>query len=412
MRFTLKIAARYLVAKKTHSAVNIISIISMCGVVVTTAALVCVLSVFNGFASLISGKLSMLDPQIAVTATEGKAIAEADSVIARLQAIDGVEIAVPTVEDHCLALFGDYQMPVRVKGVPQGYDTLTQITPAILEGEFLLDDSVSRYGVLSIGTALQLRCRPGFIGQVRLFAPQRRGTVNLANPMGAFRADSVFVAGVYQIEQSDYDRDLIFIPLDMARFLFDYDREATTIEVTLKPGANEQQVMTAIGSQLGSGYEIKNRLMQQAASFRMVNIEKWVTFLLLGFIMVIATFNVISTLSLLIIEKDESIRTFRHLGATDKQITGIFVAEGWLISLTGAVLGVSLGLLLCWLQQTFGLIELQGEALIVRAYPVQIQLTDVAIVFALVAAVGLLTSLVTSAIMRRRLPSNEGYTSI
>lgn len=404
MRFTLKIAARYLVAKKTHSAVNIISIISMCGVVVTTAALVCVLSVFNGFASLISGKLSMLDPQIAVTATEGKAIAEADSVIARLQAIDGVEIAVPTVEDHCLALFGDYQMPVRVKGVPQGYDTLTQITPAILEGEFMLDDSVSRYGVLSIGTALQLRCRPGFIGQVRLFAPQRRGTVNLANPMGAFRADSVFVAGVYQIEQSDYDRDLIFIPLDMARFLFDYDREATTIEVTLKPGANEQQVMAAIGSQLGSGYEIKNRLMQQAASFRMVNIEKWVTFLLLGFIMVIATFNVISTLSLLIIEKDESIRTFRHLGATDKQITGIFVTEGWLISLTGAVLGVSLGLLLCWLQQTFGLIELQGEALIVRAYPVQIQLTDVAIVFALVAAVGLLTSLVTSAIMRRRLP--------
>ena len=407
MRFTLKIAARYLVAKKTHSAVNIISIISMCGVVVTTAALVCVLSVFNGFASLISGKLSMLDPQIAVTATEGKAIAEADSVIARLQAIDGVEIAVPTVEDHCLALFGDYQMPVRVKGVPQGYDTLTQITPAILEGEFMLDDSVSRYGVLSIGTALQLRCRPGFIGQVRLFAPQRRGTVNLANPMGAFRADSVFVAGVYQIEQSDYDRDLIFIPLDMARFLFDYDREATTIEVTLKPGANEQQVMAAIGSQLGSGYEIKNRLMQQAASFRMVNIEKWVTFLLLGFIMVIATFNVISTLSLLIIEKDESIRTFRHLGATDKQITGIFVAEGWLISLTGAVLGVSLGLLLCWLQQTFGLIELQGEALIVRAYPVQIQLTDVAIVFALVAAVGLLTSLVTSAIMRRRLPSSR-----
>ena len=409
MRFTLKIASRYLVAKKTHSAVNIISIISMCGVVVTTAALVCVLSVFNGFASLISGKLSMLDPQIAVTATEGKAIAEADSVIARLQAIDGVEIAVPTVEDHCLALFGDYQMPVRVKGVPQGYDTLTQITPAILEGEFLLDDSVSRYGVLSIGTALQLRCRPGFIGQVRLFAPQRRGTVNLANPMGAFRADSVFVAGVYQIEQSYYDRDLIFIPLDMARFLFDYYREATTIEVTLKPGANEQQVMAAIGSQLGSGYEIKNRLMQQAASFRMVNIEKWVTFLLLGFIMVIATFNVISTLSLLIIEKDESIRTFRHLGATDKQITGIFVAEGWLISLTGAVLGVSLGLLLCWLQQTFGLIALQGNGdnLIVRTYPVEIQLADVAIVFALVAAVGFLTSLVTSAIMRRRLPSSR-----
>ena len=409
MRFSLKIAARYLVAKKTHSAVNIISIISMCGVVVTTAALVCVLSVFNGFASLIGSKLSMLDPQIAISATEGKVIEHADSLISVVRGIDGVKIAIPTVEDHCLALFGDYQMPVRVKGVPQGYDTLTNITPAILEGEFMLDDSVSRYGVLSIGAALQLRARPGFIGQVRLFAPQRRGAVNLANPMGAFRADSVFVAAVYQIEQSDYDRDLMFVPLDMAQFLFDCDDEATTVEVTLQPAADEQAVMQALASTLGPGYIVKNRLMQQAASFRMVNIEKWVTFLLLGFIMVIATFNVISTLSLLIIEKDESIRTFRYLGATDKQISGIFVAEGWLISLTGAVLGVSLGLLLCWLQQEFGLIALQGNGdnLIVRTYPVEIQFTDVAIVFALVAAVGLLTSLVTSAIMRRRLPSSR-----
>lgn len=409
MRFSLKIAARYLVAKKTHSAVNIISIISMCGVVVTTAALVCVLSVFNGFASLIGGKLSMLDPQIAISATEGKVIEHADSLISVVRGIDGVKIAIPTVEDHCLALFGDYQMPVRVKGVPQGYDTLTNITSAILEGEFMLDDSVSRYGVLSIGAALQLRARPGFIGQVRLFAPQRRGAVNLANPMGAFRADSVFVAAVYQIEQSDYDSDLMFVPLDMAQFLFDCDDEATTVEVTLQPTADEQAVMQALATTLGPGYIVKNRLMQQAASFRMVNIEKWVTFLLLGFIMVIATFNVISTLSLLIIEKDESIRTFRYLGATDKQISGIFVAEGWLISLTGAVLGVSLGLLLCWLQQEFGLIALQGNGdnLIVRTYPVEIQFTDVAIVFALVAAVGLLTSLVTSAIMRRRLPSSR-----
>ena len=227
--------------------------------------------------------------------------------------------------------------------------------------------------------------------------------------MGAFRADSVFVAAVYQIEQSDYDRDLMFVPLDMAQFLFDCDDEATTVEVTLQPVADEQAVMQALTATLGPGYIVKNRLMQQAASFRMVNIEKWVTFLLLGFIMVIATFNVISTLSLLIIEKDESIRTFRYLGATDKQISGIFVAEGWLISLTGAVLGVSLGLLLCWLQQEFGLIALQGSGdnLIVRTYPVEIQLADVAIVFALVAAVGFLTSLVTSAIMRRRLPSSR-----
>lgn len=410
MRFTLKIAARYLISKKTHSAVNIISIISVCGVVVTTAALVCVLSVFNGFAGLIGDKLSMLDPEVAVTPARGKVIADADSVLSCVSAIDGVEIAMPTIDDHCLALFGDYQMPVRVKGVPLDYDSLNSIDRALLEGEFLLDDGVSRYAVLSVGTALQLRARPGFFGQMRLYAPKRQGSVDLNNPMGAFRADSLFIGGVYQIEQSDYDRDMILIPIDMARHLFDYEREASAIEVRLRRGADEARVMRDIGQALGDGYVVKNRLMQQAASFRMVNIEKWVTFLLLGFIMVIATFNVISTLSLLIIEKDESIRTFRNLGAADKQITGIFVAEGWLISLLGAVLGVSLGLLLCWIQQEFGLIALHGNAatMIVRAYPVRIQWGDVAIVFALVAAVGFLTSIVTSAIMRRRLARDVG----
>lgn len=405
MNFTLKVAARYLVSKKTHSAVNIISIISVCGVVVTTAALVCVLSVFNGFAGLISGKLSMLDPQISVTSVQGKVIQNADSVLEAVRAVDGVDVAVPVIEDHCLAMFGDYQMPVRVKGVPAEYDSVTSVSKTLLEGEFMLDDGMSKYAVLSVGAALQLHARPGFYAQMRLYAPQRQGTVNLANPAGSFRADSLFVSGVYQVEQSDYDRDMIMIPLDMAKYLFDYESEASEIEIRLGGRADEASVMRTLQSALGDGYSVKNRLMQQASAFRMVNIEKWVSFLLLGFIMVIATFNVISTLSLLIIEKDESIRTFRNLGASDKQISRIFVTEGWLISLTGAVLGIALGLALCWLQQTFGLITLSGasDTMIVRTYPVQIVWSDVLVVFAFVAAVGLLTSVVTSSIMRRRL---------
>lgn len=405
MNFTLKVAARYLVSKKTHSAVNIISIISVCGVVVTTAALVCVLSVFNGFAGLISGKLSMLDPQISVTSVQGKVIQNADSVLKAVRAVDGVDVAVPVIEDHCLAMFGDYQMPVRVKGVPAEYDSVTSVSKTLLEGEFMLDDGMSKYAVLSVGAALQLHARPGFYAQMRLYAPQRQGSVNLANPAGSFRADSLFVSGVYQVEQSDYDRDMIMIPLDMAKYLFDYESEASEIEIRLGGRADEASVMRTLQSALGDGYSVKNRLMQQASAFRMVNIEKWVSFLLLGFIMVIATFNVISTLSLLIIEKDESIRTFRNLGASDKQISRIFVTEGWLISLTGAVFGIALGLALCWLQQTFGLITLSGasDTMIVRTYPVQIVWSDVLVVFALVAAVGLLTSVVTSSIMRRRL---------
>ncbi|HIT15343.1 MAG TPA: FtsX-like permease family protein [Candidatus Avimuribaculum pullicola] len=403
--FTLKIALRYLKSKKTHNAVNIISIVAMCGVVVTTAAMVCVLSVFNGFSSLIGSKLAKLDPPIMVNAASGKAISNADSLVAAIASIDGVEMALPTISDHALAVYDGMQMPVLVKGVPDGYEHLTGINDVIIDGNYTLDSGSLHHAVLSVGVALQLRARPGFVEGVRILAPKRIGNINLANPAGAFRADTMQIAGVYQVEQSDYDRDMIYVPIEAARFLFNYPTEATSIEISPSQGADEARVMDAISSIIGDGYTVKDRLMQQAYAYRMVNIEKWVTFLLLGFIMVIATFNVIGTLSLLIIEKDASITTFRNMGATNKQITRIFITEGWLISLVGAVAGIAIGLILCWAQQTFGLIELQGatELLVVKQYPVEVQMTDLVVVFAAVAVVGLLTSMATSIVMRRKL---------
>ena len=404
MNFTLKIALRYLKSKKTHSAVNIISIVAVCGVGITTAAMVCVLSVFNGFTGLIGDKLAKLDPPLVVNAAVGKTIANADSVAGVVAGIDGVAMALPTISDHGLAVFNDFEMPVLIKVVPDGYETLTDVGDVIIDGDYMLDDGVAQYTILSVGVALQLRVRPGFVDGVRIYAPKRMGNINLANPAGAFRADTVFVSGVYQVDQGEYDRDMMIVPISAARFLFNYANEATAIEISLIDGANENNVMRNISGKLGDGYTVKNRLMQQDYSFRMVNIEKWVTFLLLGFIMVIATFNVIGTLSLLIIEKNDSIITFRNMGATNKQITRIFITEGWLISLTGAVAGIAVGILLCWVQQTFGLIELQGatEMLVVKEYPVEVQFTDLLVVFAAVAAVGLLTSAVTSIVMRRK----------
>lgn len=405
MKLAIKIAARYLRSKKAHNAVNIISIISTCGVVVTTAALICVLSVFNGFKGLIMGRLAMLDPEIAISVTQGKAMDDADSVITVAKSVEGVRQAVPVVEDNALAIFADYQMPVRLRGVPDGYDRINGIDSVLVDGEFKLRDEVSRYAVIGVGPALKLHARPGLLRMVQLYAPQRQGRVNMANPMDAFRNDSVFVSGVFQMQQNGYDADLIYVPIDLARELFDYTTEATRIELSLDSTANEAAVMQQLEQRLGPAYTVQNRLMQQATAYRLVNVEKWVTFLLLAFIMIIATFNVISTLSLLIIEKDESIRTFRSLGATNKLITQIFVAEGWLIALVGAVSGVVLGLALCLCQQKFGWLKMQGDAslMVVRAYPVQVEWTDVAVVFALVAAIGLLTSVVTSLTMRRRL---------
>lgn len=405
MNLSLNIALRYLRAKKGHTAVNVISIISVMGVVVTTAALICVLSVFNGFHDLISEKLSTVDPDIAITASAGKVIADADSVISVAQTVPGVALAMPTLEDNALAIFADFSMPLRLKGVPTGYDKLTGIDSVIVEGNFTLKDEVSSYAVLGVGPAVELNARPGSLRMLQLYAPQRRGQVDLNDPMNAFTDDSVFVSGIFMVQQKNYDNDMIFVPLDLARELFDYTTEASQVELRLTPGADEEEVMEQLESLLGPAYKVKNRMMQQDSSFRLVNIEKWITFLLLAFIMVIATFNVISTLSLLIIEKDESIRTFKSLGATDKQITRIFVAEGWLIALVGAVIGVAVGLALCAGQQQFGWLKLSAnaKAVIVQAYPVAVQWTDVAVVFTLVAAVGLVTSLVTSLIMRRRL---------
>ena len=405
MSLPLKIAWRYLVSKKGHQAVNIISIVAVCGVVVATAALICVLSVFNGFRGLIMGRLAMLDPQIAITATVGKAINDADSVIDVVSAIPGVERAIPVIEDQALAIYAQLQMPVRLKGVPDDYNAMNDMDSVIVDGQWKLQDQVSRYAVVGAGPAVRLMVRPDFLGMVRLYAPQRQGRVNIANPMGAFRQDSVFVSGIFQLQQNSYDADLIYVPLEMARELFDYETEATQIEVKLTHDANEQQVMSSISSALGSNYQVRNRLMQQREAYRLVNIEKWMAFLLLSFILIIATFNVISTLSLLIIEKDDSIATLRALGANDKQISRIFVLQGWLITLTGAITGVIIGLILCICQQQFGWLHLSGDPanMIINAYPVEVHLTDVLVTLGLVAAVGLLTSLVTALIMRRRL---------
>ena len=409
MSLPLKIAWRYLVSKKGHQAVNIISIVAVCGVVVATAALICVLSVFNGFRGLIMGKLAMLDPEIAITATMGKTINDADSVIDAVSGIPGVQRAVPVIVDQALAVYAQNQMPVRLKGVPDDYNTMNDMDSIIVDGEWKLRDQVSRYIVVGAGPAVRLMVRPEFLGMVYLYAPQRQGHVNIANPMGAFRQDSLFVSGVFQLQQNSYDADLIYVPLDVAQELFDYETEATQIEIKLAPNADEQQVMHTIGKMLGRSYQVQNRLMQQREAYRLVNIEKWMAFLLLAFILVIATFNVISTLSLLIIEKDDSIATLRALGANDRQISRIFVLQGWLITLAGAITGVVIGLILCLCQQQFGWLRLSGDPanMIINAYPVEVQWSDVLVTLALVAAVGLLTSMVTALTMRRRLKREE-----
>lgn len=405
MGVVLKIALRYFKAKKTHSAVNIISLISICGVMLASAALVCVLSVFNGFSSLMGEKLAKLDPQISISPATGKTINNSDSLLDIIGGIEGVKLAIPTIQEQALAVYHDKQMPVMLKGVPDNFHELTDIQDVILYGEYTLKDSTENYSILSIGAAAGLQSSTGFYDKMHIYAPKRIGRVNIANPAGAFRSDSLYISAIYQVDQSSYDRDMVYIPIDVARKLFDYPTQATSIEIKLEADADEAATLKLLQSSVGPQYIAKNRIMQQASVYKMVNMEKWITFVLLTFILIIAAFNVISSLSLLIIEKNDSIHTFRNLGASDQQISRIFITEGILISLAGAVAGIIIGIILCFLQQEFGIIKLSGNpnAVIVQSYPVRLLWSDIVVVFGLVSVVGLLTSLVTAVLMRSRL---------
>ncbi len=402
-RLPLRIALRYLVSRKSHTAVNIISAISVAAVAVTAMAMVCVLSVFNGFAGLVGDKLSRLDPQIKVVAAEG-VIENSDSLVDVLRRIEGVTLATPTLESRALAIYDGRQMPVVVKGVAPDYERLTAIDSLIKDdGEFLLSLDGDDLSVVSLGVSLVLNTAPGYFAPLEIYAPRRRGAINPANPMTSFRRCRTFVAGTFEVQQQEYDNDYIFLSLDAARQLFDYPTQATAIELGVK--GDVESIRGRISDTLGDKYVAKDRLMQHSQSFKMINVEKWMTFLLLGFILVIASFNIISTLAIIIAEKDESITALRAMGADRRLVSSIFVAEGWLISIVGAAIGVVVGLGLCALQIKYGFVKMGTDAknLIIDTYPVVIEPTDLLTILSIVAVVGLITSWATAIAMRRRL---------
>lgn len=403
--FSLRVAIRYLFSKKTHSAVNVISLISVAGVAVATMAIVCVLSVFNGFTDLAASHLSRLDPDIKITPTTGKTIGNADSLSTVIAGIAGVAAAIPTIEEQALAIYDARQMPVTIKGVPDSYGDITALRSIIIDGEWVRADSTPvPCAVLSVGVAMNLKAFPGYGQFMGLYTPRRKGRINPANPMGAFRSDSLIVSGVYQVEQAKYDTDMILIPMDNARRLLDYSTEATAIEVKLLPDAGQEETIGRITAKTGAGYTVKNRMEQQEQSFRMIEIEKWITFFMLAFILIIASFNIISTLSMLILEKEENIRTLSALGASHKMISRIFMLEGWLISTVGGIAGIITGVALSLAQQWGGFIKLGGNpaAMSIDVYPVRVEAGDLLAVFGIVLLIGLLTSSAATYLSSRR----------
>ncbi len=403
--FSLRVALRYLFSKKTHNAVNIISLISVVGVAVATMAIVCVLSVFNGFEDLASKSLSMIDPEVKIAPIKGKIIDNADSLALEVEKVNGVKRALPSIDEQAFAICNKKQMPVMLKAINPQYAQVYDIDSTIIDGQLLLNDKDASYITLSVGVAVKLNVRPGVEEHMRIYVPSRTGRINPSNPLTAFCGDSLIVSGVFQVNQPEYDANRVIIPIENARALLEYTTEASSIDLSLQEGVSVNDVRKEIADIVGAVYVIKDRYQQQEQSFKMITIEKWITFFMLAFILIIASFNIISTLSMLVIEKDENIVTFNALGASHRMITRIFLIEGWLISIVGGVIGVVIGVILSLVQQYGKLIKLNGDAsaLVIDAYPVRVELIDLIIVMVLVVIVGFITSQITSLFTRQRL---------
>lgn len=392
MNFPFFIARRYLFSKKSTHVINVISSISVIGVAVATMALVIVLSVFNGFHDLVASLFTSFDPQLKVVPVEGKTAPSDDPILTQIRLLPEVDVATETVEDQALAIYDGKQAMVKIKGVDDNFAELSHITDILYgDGSFSLHAANLEYGILGIRLAQTLGIGAQWDGYLKIYAPQKEGQLDLSNPGEGFVADSLNSPGVlFSVRQSKYDKNYIVTSIVFARNLFGQQGMLSDLEIRLKEGSDLNAVKAEMQKIAGTKYKVLDRFEQQEDTFKIMSIEKLMAYIFLTFILIVACFNIIGSLSMLIIDKKNDVVTLRNLGANDKQITRVFLFEGRMIAVIGAVIGIGLGLLLCLLQQQYGFVRL-GESegsFIVDAYPVSVHYTDVAIIFVTVIAVG------------------------
>lgn len=392
MNFPFYIARRYLFSKKSTHVINIISGISVVGVAVATMALVVTLSVFNGFHDLVASLLTSFDPQIEIVPTKGKTAPADDPILTKIRNLPQVDVATESVEDQAMAIYKGRQAMIKVKGVEDNFSELSHINDILYgDGEFSLHAANLQFGVVGIRLADNLGMTADWDGQLKIYAPKREGQLDLMNPTEGFVEDSVISPGVvFSVKQARYDRDYVLTSIAFARNLFSQQGMLSQLEIRLKPGSDLDAVKAEMQKIAGSKYRVLDRMEQQADTFKIMKIEKFIAYIFLTFILAVACFNIIGSLSMLIIDKKNDVVTLRNMGASDKQIVRIFLFEGRMISAIGAILGILVGLLLCWLQQVYGLVSLgrSSGSFIVDAYPVSVHPEDIIIIFITVLAVG------------------------
>ena len=394
MNFPFFIAKRYLFSKKSHNAINVISGISVCGVALATMAMVCTLSVFNGFQDMVATFFTAFDPQLKIVASTGKVFNGQDERIIKIKNLPDIEVVSESLEDNAMVQYKERQAMAVVKGVEDNFSQLTPIDSILFgRGDLVLHDEVVDYAIPGIQLLSTLGTGVKFLDPLEIYAPKRGAKINMANPSASFISGDLFSSGLtFSVNQEKYDATYIITSIDFARKMFQYTTEVSVVNLKLKPDADESKVKSEILKILGDDFKVLNRYEQQADTYRIMEIEKLISYLFLTFILMIACFNVIGSLSMLIIDKKNDVVTLRNLGANDNQIVRIFLFEGRMISFIGAIAGVIIGLALCFAQQEFGLISLgDSGSFIVDSYPVSVHIWDVILVFATVLIVGFLS---------------------
>jgi lipoprotein-releasing system permease protein len=387
VKLSLYIAKRYLFAKKSRNAINIISAVSVAGVAVGTMALIIILSVFNGLETMVSAIFNTFDPDIKITAAEGKTFIADTTRLKLLAKVEGLSCYSLTIEENALLKYGSRQYIATIKGVDDNYAMVSNIDSSMWEGDFILKNDKGRpYAIPGIGVATYLNIRVNFITPLEILYPKKNGSTNLTAE-NSLNQKFIFPSGIFEVEK-DYDSKYVYIPIEFARELTETDKGVTTVEIRLKENADLNMVQRDVVNIFGKGFRVQNRYEQQAIFYKVMRSERLAIFFILTLILIIASFNIIGSLTMLIIEKERDIEILKSLGADNNLIRKIFIFEGWLISIIGALSGIILGYAVCWLQMTYGLVKLQSQSLMMDSYPVVMKIKDFIIVPGTVLLIG------------------------
>lgn len=394
MNLPLHIARRYLLSKKSHNAINVISWISVISIAIVTAALVAVLSVFNGFEYLVISLYNSFDPHIKVTPYEGKTISLDSFSKEDIIRTPGVANYVEVIEENALLKYKDKQITATIKGVDDEFLLMTGLDTMVVRGKGILNEGGYDQTIIGQGVAYFLSVNPDdFVAPINIYVP-KRGKKMVLDPSKSFKHKSINISGIFSIQQ-EFDVKYVLVPKQFAKELLDYEDEISSIEIGITDDADLQEVKSNIKNLLGEGFVIKDRFEQHALLYKILKSEKWVVYLILTFILIIAIFNVIGSLTMLILDKKEDIAILRSMGADTSLIRRIFAFEGIIITATGALSGLALGYLVCLGQIQFGWLKLTGSgSFVVEDYPVQLQAMDSVYVMLTVFSIGLFASLI------------------